>query len=148
MDARTICIHFFCVLIFFIYLCIMKEGRAIRDKQIKAIKTIFKDTCIDMKSMAENGYEELTNAIIKIINIRKYENTYGNDYTYEVDVILDMGNWSYFYSNKYCEKYKVRCNGYYRRKVAKILEHELKYFGFDIYADELVVKKITYKEIV
>ena len=127
----------------------MKEGKAIRDIQIKAIKTIFKDTCFDMKPMAESGYEELTDAVVKMVNIRKYRKAWNGSFIFEVDVVVDMkmvGCW--LYSNSYCEKYKVRCNGYYRRKITRILEHEFKYFGFDMYRDDLVVKKITYKEIV
>ena len=127
----------------------MKEGKVIRDTQIKAIKTIFKDTCFDMKPMAESGYEELTDAVVKMVNIRKYRKAWNGSFIFEVDVVVDMkmvGCW--LYSNSYCEKYKVRCNGYYRRKFSKILEHEFKYFGFDIDRDDLVIKKITYKEIV
>jgi hypothetical protein len=126
----------------------MKEGKAIRDIQVKAIKTVLKESnvrFIDLNMV----YSELKNAIIKIVNVRKYENIFGNAYSYEVDVVVDMKNKdSFFYSNRYCERYKVRCNGYYRRKIANALEHEFKYFGFDIDRDELVVKKITYKEIV
>jgi len=127
----------------------MKEGGAIRDTQIKAIKTVFKDTQFDMKPMAETGYDELTDAVLKIVNVRKYKKDWNENFIFEVDVVVDMRIYEYWlYSNRYCEKYKVRCNGYYRRKISRILEHEFKYFGFDLHRDDLNIKKITYKEIV
>lgn len=127
----------------------MKEGKVIRDTQIKAIKTVFKDTQFGMKSMAETGYDELTDAVLKIVNVRKYKKAWNENFIFEVDVVVDMRiNEYWLYSNRYCEKYKVRCNGYYRRKISRILEHEFKYFGFDLHRDDLVVKKITYKQIV
>jgi len=127
----------------------MKEGGAIRDTQIKAIKTVFKDTQFDMKPMAETGYDELTDAVLKIVNVRKYKKDWNENFIFEVDVVVDMRIYEYWlYSNRYCEKYKVRCNGYYRRRISRILEHEFKYFGFDLHRDDLNIKKISYKEIV
>jgi len=127
----------------------MKLGKVIRDTQIKAIKNVFKDTQFGMKSIAETGYEELTNAVLKIVNVRKYKKAWNGNFIFEVDVVVDMRIYEYWlYSNRYCEKYKVRCNGYYRRKISRILEHEFKYFGFDLDRDDLNIKKITYKQIV
>ena len=126
----------------------MKEGKAIRDTQVKAIKTVLKESNFKFIN-PDIAYSELTNAIIKIVNVRKYKKSWKENFIFEVDVVVDMKNDEYyFYSNRYCEKYKVKCNGYYRRKITRILEHEFKYFGFELYRDDLLVKKITYKEIV
>ena len=126
----------------------MKEGKVIRDTQVKAIKTVLKESNFKFIN-PDIAYSELTNAIIKIVNVRKYKKSWGENFIFEVDVVVDMKNDEYyFYSNRYCEKYKIRCNGYYRRKIANTLEHEFKYFGFNMDSDDIVIKKITYKEIV
>jgi hypothetical protein len=46
------------------------------------------------------------------------------------------------------ERFKVRCNGYYRYKIQKSIANEIKYFGVDTQYDNVCVKKITYKQIV
>lgn len=126
----------------------MKEGRVIRDRQIKAIKTLLKETHINFTNV-EDFYRELTDAVVKIVNVRKYKKVWGSSYVYEVDVLVDMRVVdSWLYTNSYCTSHKVRCNRYYRGKIAKIIENEFKYFGFDMNRDELNVTKITYKEIV
>ena len=127
----------------------MKEGKAIRDTQIKAIKTHLKNTTIGFGGF-DYGWEELKNAVIKMVNVRKYKRDYwSSNFTFEFDVVVDMRySEGYYYSNNYCERFKKRSNGYYRSRIAKALMNEIKYFGADQYGDYLEIKKITYKEIV
>ncbi len=140
---------FFCALKIFAYLCIMKEGKAIRDTQVKAIKTVLKESNFELKQVDNAVYSELDKAVVKIVNVRKYKNDWGSSFLYEVDVVVDMRiDGSYVYSNRYCERFKVRCNGYYRYKIQKSIANEIKYFGVDTHYDNVRVKKITYKEIV
>ena len=140
---------FFCALKIFVYLCIMKEGKAIRDRQVKAIKTVLKESNFELKQVDNAAYSELDKAVVKIVNVRKYKNSWGSSFLYEVDVVVDMRmDGSYFYSNRYCERFKVRCNGYYRYKIEKIIANEIKYFGVDTHYDNVSIKKITYKQIV
>jgi hypothetical protein len=127
----------------------MKEGKAIRDRQVKAIKTVLKESNFELKQVDNAAYSELDKAVVKIVNVRKYKNSWGSSFLYEVDVVVDMRVYgSYFYSNRYCERFKVRCNGYYRYKIEKIIANEIKYFGVDTHYDNVNIKKITYKEIV
>ena len=140
---------FFCALKIFAYLCIMKEGKAIRDTQVKAIKMTLKESNFELKQVDNAAYSELDKAVVKIVNVRKYKNSWGSSFLYEVDVVVDMRmDGSYFYSNRYCERFKVRCNGYYRYKIEKVIANEIKYFGVDTQYDNVCVKKITYKQIV
>ena len=127
----------------------MKVGKVIRDTQINAIKTHLKDTTIGFGGF-DYGWEELKNAVIKIVNVRKYKRNYwSSNFTFEFDVVVDMRySEGYCYSNKYCERFKKRSNGYYRSRIAKVLMNEIKYFGSDTQRDEIDIKKITYKEIV
>jgi hypothetical protein len=127
----------------------MKEGKAIRDTQVKAIKMVLKESNFELKQVDNSAYSELDKAVVKIVNVRKYKNSWGSGFLYEVDVVVDMrSDSSYFYSNRYCERFKVRCNGYYRYKIEKVIANEIKYFGVDTHYDNVCVKKITYKEIV
>ena len=127
----------------------MKEGKAIRDTQVKAIKMVLKESNFELKQVDNAAYSELDKAVVKIVNVRKYKNGWGSGFLYEVDVVVDMRVYgSYFYSNRYCERFKVRCNGYYRYKIEKIIANEIKYFGVDTHYDNVNIKKITYKEIV
>jgi hypothetical protein len=127
----------------------MKEGKAIRDRQVKAIKTVLKESNFELKQVDNAAYSELDKAVVKIVNVRKYKNSWGSSFLYEVDVVVDMRmDGSYFYSNRYCERFKVRCNGYYRYKIEKIIANEIKYFGVDTHYDNVSIKKITYKQIV
>jgi hypothetical protein len=127
----------------------MKEGKAIRDTQVKAIKMVLKESNFELKQVDNAAYSELDKAVVKIVNVRKYKNSWGSSFLYEVDVVVDMRVYgSYFYSNRYCERFKVRCNGYYRYKIEKIIANEIKYFGVDTHYDNVNIKKITYKEIV
>jgi hypothetical protein len=127
----------------------MKEGKAIRDTQVKAIKMTLKESNFELKQVDNAAYSELDKAVVKIVNVRKYKNSWGSSFLYEVDVVVDMRmDGSYFYSNRYCERFKVRCNGYYRYKIEKIIANEIKYFGVDTHYDNVNIKKITYKEIV
>jgi hypothetical protein len=127
----------------------MKEGKAIRDTQVKAIKMTLKESNFELKQVDNAAYSELDKAVVKIVNVRKYKNSWGSSFLYEVDVVVDMRVYgSYFYSNRYCERFKVRCNGYYRYKIEKIIANEIKYFGVDTHYDNVNIKKITYKEIV
>lgn len=128
----------------------MKEGRAIRDTQVKAIKTVLKDSNFELTQTNNVAYSELDKAVVKIVNVRKYKKSWGSSFLYEFDVVVDMRSDSvyYIYSNRYCEKYKVRCNGYYRNKIEKVIANEIKYFGVDTHYDDVNIKKITYKEIV
>ena len=127
----------------------MKEGKAIRDTQVKAIKAVLKESNFELKQTNDAAYSELDKAVVKIVNVRKYKNIWGSSFLYEVDVVVDMRVYgSYFYSNRYCERFKVRCNGYYRYKIEKIIANEIKYFGVDTHYDNVNIKKITYKEIV
>jgi hypothetical protein len=127
----------------------MKEGKAIRDRQVKAIKMVLKESNFELKQVDNAAYSELDKAVVKIVNVRKYKNSWGSSFLYEVDVVVDMRmDGSYFYSNRYCERFKVRCNGYYRYKIEKIIANEIKYFGVDTHYDNVSIKKITYKQIV
>ena len=128
----------------------MKEGKAIRDTQVKAIKAVLKESNFELKQTNDAAYSELDKAVVKIVNVRKYKNIWGSSFLYEFDVVVDMRSDSgyYIYTNRYCEKYKVRCNGYYRNKIKKIIANEIKYFGVDTHYDDVYIKKITYKEIV
>ena len=128
----------------------MKEGKAIRDTQVKAIKAVLKESNFELKQINDVAYSELDKAVVKIVNVRKYKNIWGSSFLYEFDVVVDMRSDSgyYIYTNRYCEKYKVRCNGYYRNKIVKIIANEIKYFGVDTHYDDVYIKKITYKEIV
>ena len=127
----------------------MKEGKAIRDTQVRAIKAVLKESNFELMQTNNAAYSELDKAVVKIVNVRKYKNSWGSSFLYEVDVVVDMRVYgSYFYSNRYCERFKVRCNGYYRNKIVKIIANEIKYFGVDTHYDNVNIKKITYKEIV
>lgn len=126
----------------------MKIGTTINDRLIKVTKSLLKNEIYRLTNT--RGWGELEKTIFKIVNIRKYQNTYPQDsFFYEVDVIVDMKNVvGYFYSNHYCEKNKRRVNRYYKSVIRHDVIDELKYFGFDSSKDELEVKKVTYKEIV
>ena len=128
----------------------MKEGKAIRDTQVKVIKEVLKESNFELKQTNNAAYSELDKAVVKIVNVRKYKKSWGSSFLYEVDVVVDMRSdfRYYIYTNRYCEKYKVRCNGYYRNKIEKVIANEIKYFGVNTNYDDLTVKKITYKEIV
>jgi hypothetical protein len=109
-----------------------------------------KESNFELKQTNDAAYSELDKAVVKIVNVRKYKNIWGSSFLYEFDVVVDMRSDSgyYIYTNRYCEKYKVRCNGYYRNKIKKIIANEIKYFGVDTHYDDVNIKKITYKEIV
>ena len=109
-----------------------------------------KESNFELTQTNNAAYSELDKAVVKIVNVRKYKNIWGSSFLYEFDVVVDMRSDStyYIYSNQYCEKYKVRCNGYYRNKIGKIIANEIKYFGVDTHYDDVYIKKITYKEIV
>jgi hypothetical protein len=110
---------------------------------------VLKESNFELKQVDNAAYSELDNAVVKIVNVRKYKSGWGSSFLYEVDVVVDMRmDGSYFYSNRYCERFKVRCNGYYRYKIEKIIANEIKYFGVDTHYDNVNIKKITYKEIV
>ena len=128
----------------------MKEGKAIRDTQVKVIKEVLKESNFELKQTNNAAYSELDKAVVKIVNVRKYKKSWGSSFLYEVDVVVDMRSdfRYYIYTNRYCEKYKVRCNGYYRNKIEKVIANEIKYFGVNTHYDDLTVKKINYKEIV
>ena len=128
----------------------MKEGRAIRDTQVKAIKTVLKESNFELIQTNNTAYSELDKAVVKIVNVRKYKNDWDSGFLYEFDVVVDMRSdrGYYIYSNRYCERFKVRCNGYYRNKIVKIIANEIKYFGVDTHYDNVYIKKINYKEIV
>ena len=101
----------------------MKEGKAIRDTQVKAIKTVLKESNFELIQTNNSAYSELDKAVVKIVNVRKYKNDWGSGFLYEFD-------------------------GYYRNKIGKIIANEIKYFGVDTRYDNVNIKKITYKEIV
>ena len=121
MDARTICIHFFCALNFFIYLCCMenkdKLGKVILDKEIKLVKKLTKN--MEIKPLQNDGYyldSDLNSSVIKIKSIRKYKHRrtqWSNNqeqYVYEIDVIVDMRTQGWYGSNEYCQRYARRYN--------------------------------------
>ena len=68
----------------------MKEGKAIRDRQVKAIKTVLKESNFELKQVDNAAYSELDKAVVKIVNVRKYKNGWGSSFLYEVDVVVDM----------------------------------------------------------
>jgi hypothetical protein len=126
----------------------MKIGTTINDRLIKVTKSFIKNEIYQLTNI--RGWRELEKTVFKIVNIRKYQNSYPqNSFFYEVDVIVDMKEVDgYFYSNSYCEKNKRRVNRYYKGIISYDVINELKYFGFDNSTDSLEVKKVTYKEIV
>ena len=129
----------------------MKKGKAIRDTQVKAIKTFLKESNFELKQTNNPTYSELDGSVAKIVNLRKYKkNIWSEHFIYEIDVVVDMRivNDYYMYSNAYCERNKRKCNSYYRNKISKAIENEIKYFGFDTFYDVLNVIKKTYKKIV
>ena len=128
-----------------------KTGKHILDNHIKAVKKLTKDTKI--KFYKNEGYyfdDELKGAVVKIKSIRKYKHrrTVWTDnqeqYVYEVDVIVDMRNSSYYYSNNYCTRHSRRCNGYLRGGILGTVLQELKYFSIDG-RDDVNISKIEYK---
>lgn len=140
---------FFCVLIFFYYICSMKNGdkfgKCISDKDIKFIKKYFKNTIILPDTRYEGLFDnDLVTSKFKITSIRKYNSYYG-DFCYEVDVNVDMCNLNYSRSNEFCQKKIKRFNGWYRSSIAKIIAEELKYFG--ISKNDILISKIVYKKI-
>ena len=91
-----------------------KTGKHILDNHIKAVKKLTKDT--EIKFYKNEGYyfdDDLKGAVVKIKSIRKYKHrrTAWTDnqeqYVYEVDVIVDMKNSSYYYSNDYFLYFKT-----------------------------------------
>ena len=128
-----------------------KIGKHILDKQIKAVKKLTKD--IKIKFYKNDGYyfdNDLKDALVKIKSIRKYKHirtTWSDNqeqYAYEVDVIVDMRNSSYYYSNNYCKRHARRCNGYFRNGILGTVLQELKYFSIDG-RDDVNISKIEYK---
>ena len=151
---------FFCALNFFTYLCCMKNtektGKAILDKHIKFIKKKTKDTVIKAYQNTEFYLEsDLKNSVIKIKSIRKYKHirTLWSDdkeqYTYEVDVIVDLRPEKPFRynSNYWCQYRSRRYNNYYRGSILNVVLDDLKYFGIDR-TDNVLISKIEYKDIV
>jgi len=130
-----------------------KSGKAISDTHIKSVKKLTKNMIITPSQ--NDGYyldNDLNNSAIKIKSIRKYKYKYkytqSNTYVYEVDVIVDIRNTRWFINNSYCKRYAKRYNGYYRRSILGAVTQELKYFGIDNCEMNVVISKITYKEIV
>lgn len=128
-----------------------KTGKHILDKHIKAVKKLTKDT--EIKFYKNERYyfdDDLKGAVVKIKSIRKYKHrrTVWTDnqeqYVYEVDVIVDMRNSSYYYSNDYCTRHSRRCNGYFRSGILGTVLEELKYFSIDS-RDDVNISKIEYK---
>ena len=140
---------FFCALIFFYYICSMKNeykiGKCISDKDIKFIKKYFKNTIILPDTRYEGLFDnDLVTSKFKITSIRKY-NSYYRNFCYEVDVNVDMCDLNYFRSNEFCQKKIKKFNGWYRSSIAKIIAEELKYFG--ICKNDILISKIVYKKI-
>ena len=128
-----------------------KTGKHILDNHIKAVKKLTKDT--EIKFYKNDGYyfdDDLKGAVVKIKSIRKYKHirtTWSDNqeqYAYEVDVIVDMRNSSYYYSNNYCRRHARRCNGYFRNGILGTVLQELKYFSIDG-RDDVNISKIEYK---
>jgi len=138
-----------------------KIGKVISDTHIKAIKKLTKNMLITPSQ--NDGYyldSDLTNSVIKIKSIRKYKHKrtqwsiHQELYVYEIDVIVDMRpdnyvnmGFSYYGSNRYCQKYSRRYNKYYRNAILGAVLQELKYFGIDNREMNIVVSKIEYKDI-
>lgn len=128
-----------------------KTGKHILDNNIKAVKKLTKD--IEIKFYKNDGYyfdNDLKDAVVKIKSIRKYKHirtTWSDNqeqYAYEVDVIVDMRNGNYYYSNNYCSRHSRRCNNYYRNSILGTVLQELKYFSIDG-RDDVNISKIEYK---
>ena len=85
----------------------------------------------------------------KIKNLRKYQ-SWANRFSYEFDVIVEFiskdgnptGSWYYVY----CNNNKREYNKKYRRFIKKVLEEELKYYGYRRGYDDFSVKKINYEK--
>ena len=135
-----------------------KRGKAISDKEIKVVKKLTKDMIITTSQ--NDGYyldSDLNNSVIKIKSIRKYKHrrtqwsSNQEQYVYEIDVIVDMrpegGSFTYYGSNRYCQRNARRYNNYYRRSILGSVIQELKYFGIDDFEMNVVISKIEYKEI-
>ena len=134
-----------------------KIGKVILDNHIKAVKKLIKGMLITTSH--NDGYyldSDLTNSVIKIKSIRKYYHkrtewsAKQERYVYEIDVIVDMrpeSNYSYYGTNRYCQKNARKYNRYYRRAILGAVIQELKYFGIDNREMDVVISKIEYKEI-
>jgi hypothetical protein len=124
----------------------MEKGKLVKDKQISIIKKHLLKGILPMDKLY--NWSELDNAVFKITNIRKYENPlndYYNEkrYIYEFDVIADMKYNGYTWSTSYCKRNPRTANRFYRGKMEKPINEELKYFGLN-YIDQVVIKKITW----
>ena len=67
-----------------------KKEKAIRDTQVKAIKTVLKESNFELTQTNNSAYSELDKAVVKIVNVRKYKNSWGSSFLYEFDVVVDM----------------------------------------------------------
>ena len=128
----------------------MKVGKAIIDNDIKMIKKIFKNLLLNPDFSDPKAYlidSDLKNSTIKVTSIRKYKRYLrSNDFTYEVDVIVDMGNTDFWRSNTYAQRRARRSNNYYRSGILKTVKDQLKYFGIGL-NDDVKIIKIKYKDI-
>lgn len=128
----------------------MKVGKAIIDNDIKMIKKIFKNLLLNPDFNGPKAYlidSDLRNSTIKVTSIRKYKRyLLSNDFTYEVDVIVDMGTDDYWRSNTYAQRSARRSNNYYRSGILKTVKDQLKYFGIGL-NDDVKIIKIKYNDI-
>jgi len=128
----------------------MKVGKAIIDNDIKVIKKIFKNLLLNPDFNDPKSYlidSDLRNSTIKVTSIRKYKRYLrSNDFTYEVDVIVDMGNTDFWRSNTYAQRRARRSNNYYRSGILKTVKDQLKYFGIGL-NDDVKIIKIKYEDI-
>jgi hypothetical protein len=128
----------------------MKVGKAIIDNDIKMIKKIFKNLLLNPDFNDPKSYlidSDLRNSTIKVTSIRKYKRYLrSNDFTYEVDVIVDMGNTDFWRSNTYAQRRVRRSNNYYRSGILKTVKDQLKYFGIGL-NDDVKIIKIKYEDI-
>jgi hypothetical protein len=128
----------------------MKVGRVIIDNDIKMIKKIFKNLLLNPDFNDPKSYlidSDLRNSTIKVTSIRKYKRYLrSNDFTYEVDVIVDMGTHEFWRSNTYAQRRARRSNNYYRSGILKTVKDQLKYFGIGL-NDDVKIIKIKYEDI-
>ena len=149
-------VPFFVLLIFFTYLCGMKNGykvgKVLRDKKIKFINKVLKTTEFDFDAKFYNEsdvYGILDGSIMKVKVVRKYNHYYdwkqeNNRFCYEVDVIVDVTNTKQrgvffgFYNYR-----KRSLNQRMRWRLENIFRRELSYFGITN-LDSITISKIEY----
>jgi hypothetical protein len=108
-----------------------KIGRVINDEGTKFVKRLINKNPISF----EGRYWSDGDINVQVVNIRKYQKSYGSGFVYEVDVkvLFIKERWSY--SSTRAKNDRVR-----RYKNEKLLREELEYFNIN----DLVISKVQY----